>query len=352
MNEYDVLGMMSGTSLDGVDIAHCRFTKSNNGWKFKLNHAETFPYENRWADRLQEAFKLSKENLLEFDEQYGKLLGGLASKFILKHNIHPDFISSHGHTIYHQPEIKKTLQIGNGIEIARRTQLAVVNDFRSLDVSLEGQGAPLVPIGDRYLFSEFDYCLNLGGFANISFEDDNNRLAYDICPVNIILNAVCKRIGKQYDENGLLAASGQINKKLLDELADIRYYKNSAPKSLSREWVESNFDPIINKYNISVNDLLHTLVEHCAAQIGQSFSNKHKGVVLVTGGGAHNSYLIQQIQKKSISTLKIPEKKMIDYKEALVFAFLGVLKTRNEVNCLKSVTGAMRDSSGGIINYP
>lgn len=352
MNEYDVLGMMSGTSLDGVDIAHCRFTKSNNGWKFKLNHAETFPYENRWADRLQEAFKLSKENLLELDEQYGKLLGGLASKFILKHNIHPNFISSHGHTIYHQPEIKKTLQIGNGIEIARRTQLAVVNDFRSLDVSLEGQGAPLVPIGDRHLFSEFDYCLNLGGFANISFEDDNNRLAYDICPVNIILNAVCKKIGKQFDENGLLAASGQINKKLLDELNDIRYYKNSAPKSLSREWVESNFDPIINKYNISVNDLLHTLVEHCAAQIGQSFSNKHKGVVLVTGGGVHNSYLIQQIQKKSISTIKIPEKKIIDYKEALVFAFLGVLKTRNEVNCLKSVTGAMRDSSGGIINYP
>lgn len=352
MNEYDVLGMMSGTSLDGVDIAHCRFTKSNNGWKFKLNHAETFPYENRWVDRLQEAFKLSKENLLELDEQYGKLLGGLASKFILKHNIHPDFISSHGHTIYHQPEIKKTLQIGKGIEIARRTQLAVVNDFRSLDVSLEGQGAPLVPIGDRYLFSEFDYCLNLGGFANISFEDDKNRLAYDICPVNIILNAVCKRIGKQYDENGLLAASGQINEKLFDELNNIRYYKNAPPKTLSREWVESNIDPIINKYNISVNDLLHTLVEHCAAQIGQSFSNKHKGVVLVTGGGAHNSYLIQQIQKKSISTIKIPEKKIIDYKEALVFAFLGVLKTRNEVNCLKSVTGAMRDSSGGIINYP
>ncbi len=344
--------MMSGTSLDGVDIAHCHFTKSNKGWGFQIDHAETFPYEIQWVQRLQNAFKLNVDDLLELDKQYGILLGELAEEFILKHNILPDFISSHGHTVYHQPEIKKTLQIGDGIEIAHQTKLRVVNDFRSLDVSLEGQGAPLVPIGDRYLFSEFDYCLNLGGFANISFEKGGNRIAYDICPVNIILNAICKRINKQYDEDGLLAAGGRINQKLLAELNNISYYKNLPPKSLSREWVETNFDPIIDKYIISINDLLRTLIEHIAAQIRKSFSNKPKGVVLVTGGGAHNSYLIEQLQRKSISTIKIPEEKITDYKEALIFAFLGVLKMRDEVNCLKSVTGAVRDSSGGVIIYP
>lgn len=352
MNEYDVLGMMSGTSLDGVDIAHCHFTKNSDGWKSKIVQAETFIYENQWADRLQNAFKLNKDELLDLDKQYGKLLGGLAEKFILKHNIQPNFISSHGHTIYHQPEIKKTLQIGDGIEIAHQTKLRVVNDFRSLDVSLKGQGAPLVPIGDQYLFNEFDYCLNLGGFANISFEKDGNRIAYDICPVNIILNAICKRINKQYDEDGLLAAGGCVIQSLLDDLNNISYYKNLPPKSLSREWVETIFDPIINNYNASVNDLLHTLVEHMATQIAQSISSKSKDTVLVTGGGAHNSYLIEQIQKKTSSNIKIPDKKIIDFKEALIFAFLGVLKMRDEVNCLMSVTGAIRDSSGGVINYP
>ena len=197
---------MSGTSLDGVDIAYCTFSNSEDHWKYDLVHAETIPYSLSWKNRLSSVEKGTAFEFASTDIEYGQLLGKLTMDFITKHNLSPDFISSHGHTIYHQPLKKITYQIGKGSSIASKTGYPVICDFRSLDVALDGQGAPLVPIGDRRLFSEFDFCLNLGGFANISYENQGERTAFDICPVNIVLNYLAGRVGKSFDPSGEMAA--------------------------------------------------------------------------------------------------------------------------------------------------
>jgi anhydro-N-acetylmuramic acid kinase len=229
--------------------------------------------------------------------------------------------------------------------------LPVVYDFRSGDVALGGQGAPLVPIGDKLLFPEYDFCLNLGGFANISYEYKGRRIAYDICPVNIVMNAIAERSGKAYDENGDMAREGMLSHYLLTELNQLGFYKMppDSPKSLGKEWVIKNINPLLEQYDLADNDLLHTFCEHIAYQVGKSLKGKSKGKLLITGGGAYNSYLLDRMKEHITHDIVLPAKTTIEYKEALLFAFLGVLRTRNEVYCLKSVTGASRDSSGGVI---
>ena len=348
---YNVIGLMSGTSLDGVDIAFCRFTVDNNKWSFDIIHAETIAYSSEWKKRLLGMETANSNIFLQTHTDYGFYLGSLVSDFLIKNSLKADFVSSHGHTIFHQPEKKLTVQIGSGSAIAARCKLPVVCDFRSLDVALGGQGAPLVPIGDKLLFSEYDYCLNLGGFANVSYEFTGQRIAYDICPVNIVMNPICEQLGKPFDDKGEIARSGMLSNYLLNEFNQIGFYKALAdsPKSLGKEWVIKNIYPLLATYELAENDLLRTFCEHIAFQIGKSLKGKPSGKLMITGGGTYNAFLIECIKRNSSHEIVIPNKNIIEFKEALIFAFLGVLTMRGEKNCLKSVTGASEDNCGGAI---
>ncbi len=352
MKKYSVIGLMSGTSLDGLDIVFCEFYKNIGEWKFNIKQAETTAYSTAWKETLLDAPKLPDVQIKKLDISYGKYLAEETLTFIKKHSLNPDFIASHGHTIFHQPEKRYTLQIGNGKSMAQVLGLPVIFDFRSLDVSHGGQGAPLVPIGDKLLFNEFDFCINLGGIANISYDENGKRIAYDICPANMALNHFSKQEGLEFDIDGQLASRGNFNVELFEILNKIPFYQQKAPKSLSREWFESEFLPLINIFEISVNDFLNTLTEHIAFQISNSLISKNKATILLTGGGAHNTYLANRIQLISNKKVVIPEDEIIDFKEAIIFGFLGVLRMRNEINCLSSVTGASQDCSGGEIAYP
>lgn len=340
---------MSGTSLDGIDLAECQLAYSDeSGWSYNLGVANTIPYPAEWKSRLSDAVNFSEGRLRTLNENYTRYLSNVISEFINRNKIAGlDAICSHGHTILHQPQKGITLQIGNLPEIATYVNETVVCDFRVQDVELGGQGAPLVPIGDRLLFSHYDYCLNLGGFANISSEGEHGRIAYDICPVNIVLNHYSEKLGKPYDEGGRIAASGVVNEKLLQQLNDLQYYRTDPPKSLGLEWVTREVFPVINNMGILGKDIIATFTEHIAVQLAAQFQKGAK--VLITGGGAYNDHLIERLKFHRQVMIELPSQKIIEYKEALVFALLGVLKLRNEVNCLSSVTGARNDHSGGVI---
>lgn len=343
---------MSGTSLDGVDLAHCTFTGDGSDYSFSLGACETIPYPAFWIERLK---KLPSSTALDYAEThaaYGRYLGELTRNFIRKYQLETDFVASHGHTIFHNPVKKYTSQIGEGAAIAAECGLPVVCDFRTGDVAAGGQGAPLVPIGDELLFAEYDYCLNLGGFANISMQNKGKRVAYDISPANIILNHIAHLEGKAFDENGRMASAGRIDNDLLDILNSLNYYKTPPPKSLGREWIEKEILPLLGLANISHQDILSTFCEHIAIQVAACFpSDKHKQM-LVTGGGAFNTFLIDRIAAHTSVELIIPDPDIINFKEALVFAFLGLLRMQEKPNCLASVTGATHNVSGGSVFLP
>lgn len=339
---------MSGTSLDGLDICYSKFIKTDSDWNFEILKCETVPYSTVWENDLKNAIHLSSEKLLQLNSEFGFYLGEKTQEFILKNNITElDLISSHGHTVFHQPKNKFTLQIGDGRAIKIKTNKTVVYDFRSQDVLLGGNGAPLVPIGDELLFSEFDACLNLGGFSNISLKRDEKRIAFDICPVNIILNDLALKLGKKYDENGDFAKSGIIDYELLNELNQLKFYQEKAPKSLGIEWINAEILPLIK--NQKTEDLLATFTEHSSIQIARVFEEFEIKNVLVTGGGTYNSYLIENIKAKTKTEIHIPTKEIIEYKEALIFAFMGVLRSLNLNNVLSSATGSLMDHSSGLI---
>jgi anhydro-N-acetylmuramic acid kinase len=349
-SKIHALGVMSGTSLDGLDIAAVEFIYHNKKWSFELKAADTIKYSAEWEQTLSKASELNAEQLTSLDFKYGRFIGESVSTFIKKHNFDPALVASHGHTVFHQPEKGFTLQIGHGEGIAKECGIQTVNDFRSGDVALGGQGAPLVPIGDRLLFSDYDYCLNLGGFANISFEKNTLRLAFDVCPVNIVLNHYAQKNGLPFDKNGDLGRNGTLNTSLLNALNNLRYYKTPAPKSLGREWVEQAFFPVLETFTIPGSDKMRTLYEHISKQIAQII--KGKGEILVTGGGAHNGFLMEILRIKSSAKVIIPNQTIVDYKEAIIFAFLGVLRIHGINNCLASVTGAKNDSCGGVVHHP
>jgi len=348
-NSYNVIGVMSGTSLDGIDLAHVTFTH-NKRWEFTIHNAETVKYSDQWLQKLKTLVSLSIAELKVLDDDYTTYLSKIIKQFIVKHHITSlDAVCSHGHTALHQPENKLTYQIGNLPKIASISNIKVVCDFRVEDVELGGQGAPLVPIGDRLLFSEYDFCLNLGGFANISSEIDNERIAYDICPVNIVLNHYVSQFGLDYDDKGMIASSGTIHEGLLNDLNSLEFYKKKHPKSLGLEWVKTEIFALVDSYNLQVNDILGTFVEHISTQITNEINKKDSVSVLVTGGGVYNDFLIKGIRDKTESEIVIPNQSIIEFKEALIFGFLGVLKLRDEVNCLSSVTGASKNHSSGKI---
>ncbi len=339
---------MSGTSMDGVDIAFCTL-KFDKKWSYKIEHAETIPYSKKWKDLLQNLENSSAFDYALANTSYGHYLGKLVHSFVKKHRIKPDLISSHGHTIFHQPVIKLTSQIGNGAAIAAECGFPVVCDFRTKDVALNGQGAPLVPIGDKLLFGQYDLCLNLGGFANVSFDKGGKRIAYDICPANIVLNTFAEKLGKRYDAKGSIARGGKIDAQLLKKLNTLPYYKKNHPKSLGKEWVTSTILPIIKGSKLSPTDILRTFTEHIAVQITKAIKNSGQKL-FISGGGVYNDFLIERIKFHCGKTkIIIPDKLSIEFKEALIFALLGVLRYRGEVNALNSVTGAIADNTGGAI---
>ena len=342
---------MSGTSLDGIDLAEIAFHYSKEKWSFEILKAETIAYSSYWKDELREAINYSKEQLERLDFKYTQKLSEDILSFIQRNNIQEiDAVCSHGHTILHQPEKGFTLQIGNLPRLAKMISRTVVCDFRTQDVEMGGQGAPLVPIGDRLLFSEYDYCLNLGGFGIISSEINGSRIAYDICPVNIVLNRYAETLGKEFDEDGKWARSGTINSILLEKLNALPFYFERPPKSLGLEWVKENIFPLLDTFEISSEDILRTFTEHIAIQLANQFSNNAS--VLITGGGVYNFFLIERLKSLCLIEVIIPSPEIIEYKEALIFGLLGVLKLRDEVNCLASVTGAKNDHSSGEVFVP
>lgn len=346
---YNVIGVMSGTSLDGVDLAHIRFTK-NSDWNYEILETETVSYSEEWLNKLKLAVNFSESQLEELNINYTHLLAEIINDFITKNTIENlDAVCSHGHTILHKPNLGYTLQIGNLQIISELINQNVVCDFRVQDVELGGQGAPLVPIGDKLLFSEHDYCLNLGGFSNISFDTDGKRIAFDISPVNTVLNFYANVLGFPYDDKGTNSKSGKLNNDLLEKLNNISFYKLPYPKSLGIEFVNEHIFPLIDSFEIPTVDKMKTFVEHIAIQISRVV-DKENSSLLITGGGVYNDFLIDCIRKHLSETkIVIPDEKTIEFKEALIFAFLGVLKLRNEVNVLSTVTGASKNHSSGKI---
>ncbi|MBB4805950.1 anhydro-N-acetylmuramic acid kinase [Chryseobacterium defluvii] len=342
------IGLMSGTSLDGLDICFAQFERQDTRWNFQILEAETIPYPKIWEEKLRNSIHLNAEDLLELNSEYGFYLGQLTHEFIQKHQLENiDLIASHGHTVFHQPQKKFTLQIGDGRAIKLETGLLVIYDFRLQDVLMGGNGAPLVPIGDELLFSSYDTCLNLGGFSNISLKTNNKRIAFDIAPVNIVLNKIVQKLNKNFDENGELARTGKIDENLLAKLDSLEFYKHSYPKSLGIEWCNTHIFPLFE--GIDALDLLATFTEHASRQISKVINEYHLKNILFTGGGTYNTYLVEKIREKTKAEIIIPEKEIIDYKEALIFAFMGVLRLNNKINVLSSATGSSTDHSSGII---
>lgn len=346
---FHALGLMSGTSLDGLDICHASFQKDDLGkWQFKILHTSTFPYAEVWENRLRNATQLSAEELYELNSDYGFYLGEKANEFIEEYSLkNIDLIASHGHTVFHQPQKKFTVQIGDGRAIKLLTKLPVVYDFRSQDVLMGGNGAPLVPIGDELLFSEYDACLNIGGFSNISFKENGHRIAFDICPVNIVLNHFAKKVGKDFDENGNLARTGKVDHALLSKLNSLPFYQEKPPKSLGMEWVAENILPHLENEN-SI-DVLATFTEHAAIQVAEVLNRNAIQKIVFTGGGTYNTYFLERIKTKTETQIIVPEEEIINFKEALIFAFMGVLRVNNEINILSSATGSSENHCSGIV---
>ena len=338
---------MSGTSLDGLDLALVEFIESNQKWSFSLIKGLTIGYSERLQSKLKNAIDLSAADLNSLDQEFGHYIG-LQIHDHFKDE-HVDLIASHGHTIFHQPRNGMTLQIGSGEEIHKMTKLPTIYDFRSMDVALGGEGAPLVPIGDHHLFERYDACLNLGGIANCSFMRNGNRIAFDIAPFNMVLNKIANEIGLSYDEGGNLAKQGKKNDELMLALNAIEYYQQSIPKSLGYEDFLQKWEALISNDRIPYKDRLHSYVLHVSEVISKELNHslEDNAQILVTGGGTYNAFFIDKLQSNFKGKVRIPDHDIIDFKEAIIFAFMGVLRSMDRTNSLASVTGASRDSSTG-----
>jgi len=348
---------MSGTSLDGLDLAYCHIWESEAKWHFEIKETKSISYNKEMQEKLKNSIFLSADELLCFHNEYGTWLGQQVKDFIQEKNLEVEAIASHGHTTHHQPENGLTFQIGSGQHLANASGKKVVCDFRTNDVALGGQGAPLVPIGDKLFFGAYDFCLNLGGISNVSFERNGKRISYDIGLANMILNYITRKNGLDYDEGGQLAKSGKVNAKMLQQLNALDYYQLPIPKSTGYEWFVGKVVPIVDSTEDTMENLLFTGVQHVCEQVAIQIKNNSKKInntLFVTGGGALNSYLMEILQQELGDTVKVvaTEKQLIEFKEALVFALMGVLRLENRINVLSSVTGAKCDSSSGTVFLP
>ncbi len=349
---------MSGSSLDGLDIAYTYLEEIRGKWTFDLKEAACIEYTDEWKHDLKNVAKKNVPDFLKLHTHYGKYIAERINHFIDQHNLHHQvhFISSHGHTVFHEPQNGTTCQIGDGATIAAITGLPVISDLRMLDVALGGQGAPIVPIGDHLLFGDNDYWLNIGGIANITVKQNEKMMAFDVCPANQVLNILAQRNDLEMDENGNIAASGALLSDVLVQLNEQDYYRQNAPKSLSNEAAIQLVFPSLLESEHATEDLMHTAVYHIAEQVANAVEkypiNKESTKMLVTGGGAFNSFLVMQLERELTKynvQLVIPDNKTVKFKEALVMALIGALRWREETNVLSSVTGASKDSISGAI---
>ncbi|MBO0592445.1 anhydro-N-acetylmuramic acid kinase [Cellulophaga sp. E16_2] len=357
MKKYKIIGLMSGTSLDGLDLAHCHIWEENSMWNFKIIATKSVSYTAEMEEKLKNSIFLSASDLLKFNNSYGEWLGTEAKEFISENNLEVDYIASHGHTTHHQPQNGLTFQIGSGQHLANEVGLPVLCDFRTNDVALGGQGAPLVPIGDQLFFNDYDFCLNLGGISNISFDFHSKRIAYDIGLANMGLNYITKKEGLNFDDAGKLARKGIPNQTMLSALNKLAFYDLPFPKSIGFEWFVNEVIPIIDATEDTLENLLHTMVLHVSTKIAEEVLQntiKPENELLVTGGGALNTFLIEMLQEKLGNSVHVvvPTQQIIEFKEALVFALMGVLRLTKNINVLASVTGAKRNSSSGVIYLP
>lgn len=358
--QYNVIGLMSGSSLDGLDIAFVHFEEAAGKWQFELLETACIPYSPEWRNDLASSGGLTAKDYLLLHTSYGHYLGNCINDFLEERNLsyQVQLISSHGHTAFHLPAQQMTAQLGDGASIAAVTGIRTITDLRSVDVALGGQGAPIVPIGEKLLFPEFDFFLNIGGIANLSSNGDS-FIGFDVCPANRILNLLSSGLEKGFDENGTHAAAGRINEKLLNRLNGLSYYQLHYPKSLSNEFGLNDIFPIIKNENLSTQDSLCTYVEHIVFQISKSLVKLKNGVsgkdnlrLLVTGGGVHNRFLTERLREEIYSVgieLVIPGNDLIDFKEALVMALMGALRWREDINVMHTVTGASKDSINGAV---
>ena len=358
--QYNVIGLMSGSSLDGLDIAFVHLEETAGRWTFEIQESACIPYQVEWKQKLSGVTSLSAKDYLLLHSEYGHWLGDTVNDFLEENKLayRVQLISSHGHTAFHFPERRMTAQIGDGAAIAAVTGIRTITDLRSVDVALGGQGAPIVPIGEKLLLPDYDFFLNIGGIANLSASGDH-FIGFDVCPANRILNLLAAKTPKGYDENGALAASGSVNEALLRKLNSLNYYKQSYPKSLSNEFGMNEIYPLILDANIELPDALATYVEHITMQIVYSlmslqekFTGRENLRLLVTGGGAHNLFLIERLSaevSRSGFECVIPSDNLVDYKEALIIALMGVLRWREDINVLHTVTGASKDSINGAV---
>lgn len=361
--KYKVLGLMSGSSLDGLDIAFCEFDiQEGNITSWQLLKAETIPFSQKWIERL---LGLPFQNALVYaqtDTYFGYYMGELVNNFLQKHQIQPDFVASHGHTVFHNPEKRFTAQIGNGAALAATIRYPVISDFRTQDIAQNGEGAPVAPIADKLLFPEYDFFLNLGGIANLSCNANGKFIAFDIGGANQVLNALSNEIDLEYDEDGKIAATGKLNHTLFEQLNQSPYFKQSYPKSLSNQWVQETLIKAYFEAEDAIENLLHTACIQLAHQTKIAFTQilENEGLkkdsykILVTGGGAFNSFLMKCLEEHcaSLANLEwvIPDANIISFKEATLMALMGVLRMEGLPNCLSTVTGARKDSVGGMLS--
>ena len=376
LSHHHVIGIMSGTSLDGLDLAYCVFKEKEKkrknfndfkdlnikrekvgqeiatdkrSWSYEVHKAVTVSYPEELSQRLAQSMMLSGYDIALLHNELGRYIGQQVKEFMTDFADKVDLVASHGHTVFHRSDLGMTLQIGSGAHIAAICGKPVVCDFRTIDVALGGQGAPLVPIGDELLYGQYDICLNLGGISNLSYRHNGKRKAYDISPGNIVLNHLARQMGKTYDADGEIARNGHVDSALLKQFNQLDYYKQLKIKSLGREWIDSEFFPILNSSHLSVPDQMRTVCEHIAEQIANACNTTGGKNLLITGGGAHNTFLIDLIRQKFDGQVIIPDDKTIDFKEAIIFAFLGFLRINGMTNCLASVTGASQDTCGGAL---
>jgi anhydro-N-acetylmuramic acid kinase len=355
---YKVIGLMSGSSLDGLDIVYTELHEDRGKWSFDILAANCYSYDEDWQIKLREATELSALDYQLLHTSYGHYLGQQVNRFIEEKGLHYKvaLIASHGHTVFHFPAQKMTAQLGDGAALAATTALPVVSDLRALDIAFGGQGAPIVPIGEKLLFSDVQLFLNLGGIANISFAGDS-YVAFDICPANRVLNRLAAKAGKEYDAGGQLAQMGNVHEGLLEKLNSLYYYQQAYPKSLDNSFGVEEVYPLIRSFGLTHNDSLRTYVAHIVTQVKKAIQeNEHllteNRKMLVTGGGAFNSFLLDQLAKELAAfniEVQVPAEQIVQYKEALIMALIGVLRWRQEYTVLSSVTGASRDSIGGAV---
>ncbi len=345
---WTAIGLMSGTSLDGLDIAKARFDIDENGdWNGELLEFECFDYPEELWGGLRGSMEMSALELKYLEKNWSEF----AASKVCEMKLEADLLCSHGHTVFHKPEDGITVQIGSGAILAARTGIPTICDLRSLDVAYGGTGAPLIPMVDRHLFSEYNACVNLGGFSNISISTDEETIAWDMGPCNNLLNLLAREVGKDFDEDGTMAREGLISESLLKELLALEYHDLRPPKSIGMEWFYNSLVPIIaNNTGFSLENIMCTCVEYIAHTITKDLPD---GKVLFTGGGARNIFLIERLNKLvDKSEIHIANEPMIDAKEAYGFAFLGLQRWLLMDNVLDSVTGASRPTSSGAIWLP